>query len=92
MDVGQGRPRNLSFSYRKIGEVLEDQGKLAEALDFYRQSLKIEQTLADQDKTNAEWQWELAVGYSRISEVLEDQGKLAEALDACQQSWRLLSV
>jgi tetratricopeptide (TPR) repeat protein len=69
-----------------LGDVLVAQGKLEEALGAYQQSLKIRQTLAEQDKSNVGWQRDLSVSYDKVGEVLEAQGKLQEALDAYQQS------
>ena len=59
--------------------------KLQEALEAYQQSLKIQQTLAEQDKTNSGWQRDLSVSYNKVGDVLVAQGKLQEALDAYQQ-------
>jgi tetratricopeptide (TPR) repeat protein len=70
---------------RNLGEVLVAQGKLAEALDAYQRDLAIAKRLAEQDKTNAGWQQDLAFIYDKFGEVLMFQGKLAEALDSCQQ-------
>jgi tetratricopeptide (TPR) repeat protein len=75
---------------RKARRVLGSQGKLAEALDSYQQSLKIRQILAEQDKTNTGWQRDLSVSYAKVGEVLEAQGKLTEALDAYQQYLTIL--
>jgi predicted negative regulator of RcsB-dependent stress response len=36
-----------------LGDVLEAQGKLQEALDAYQEGLTIAKRLADQDKSNA---------------------------------------
>jgi hypothetical protein len=35
------------------------QGELSEALEAYQQSLTIVKRLADQDKSNAGWQWDV---------------------------------
>jgi tetratricopeptide (TPR) repeat protein len=59
--------------------------KLQEALEAYQQSLKIRQTLAEQDKTNSGWQRDLSVNYEKIGDVLLAQGNLQEALEAYQQ-------
>jgi tetratricopeptide (TPR) repeat protein len=72
-----------------VGDVLVDQGKLQEALEAYQQSLKIRQTLAEQDETNSGWQRDLAVSYNRVGDVLVAQGKLQEALEAYQQSLKI---
>jgi tetratricopeptide (TPR) repeat protein len=74
-----------SVSYNKAGDVLVAQGKLQEALEAYQQSLKIRQTLAEQDKTNSDSQQDLSVSYNKAGDVLAAQGRLQEALEAYQQ-------
>jgi hypothetical protein len=44
------------MSYDRIGEVLEAQGKLPEALDAYRDYFDISDMLASRDPSNATWQ------------------------------------
>jgi tetratricopeptide (TPR) repeat protein len=68
-----------------LGDVRMVQGKLQEALDAYQQSLAIAKRLAEQDKTNSEWQRDLGISYEKIANVLMAQGKLQEALDLYQQ-------
>jgi hypothetical protein len=46
--------------------VLVAQGKFAEALAFYQQSSRIRQVLAEQDKTNSEWQRNLTVSFQKV--------------------------
>jgi tetratricopeptide (TPR) repeat protein len=75
-----------SLGYEKIGDVLQSQGKLPEALDVYQQYLTIAKRLVDQDNSNSNWQRELGVSYNKVGEVLQSQGKLPEALDVHQQS------
>jgi tetratricopeptide (TPR) repeat protein len=69
-----------------LGDVLVSQGKLQEALEAYQQSLKIGQTLAEQDKTNSGWQRDLSVSYNEVGDVLMAQGKTQDALDVYEQS------
>jgi tetratricopeptide (TPR) repeat protein len=45
--------RDVSFSYLRIGEVLEAQGKLPEALDAYRDYFDTVVMLASRDASNA---------------------------------------
>jgi class 3 adenylate cyclase/tRNA A-37 threonylcarbamoyl transferase component Bud32/tetratricopeptide (TPR) repeat protein len=68
-----------------LGDVRVAQGKLQEALDAYQQSVQIRQTLAEQYKSNLDWQRDLSLSYGRVGNVLVAQGKLQEALDAYQQ-------
>jgi len=51
--------------YDSIGEVLQDQGKLEEALEDYEQWMAICKRLADQDKTNSDWKWSLSFSYQK---------------------------
>ena len=63
-----------------LGDVLVPQGKLQSALDSYRTALEISKRLAEQDKSNPDWQQDIAACYERIGDVLVAQGKLQEAL------------
>jgi tetratricopeptide (TPR) repeat protein len=65
-----------------LGDVLEAQGKLAEAQSAYGEYLTISRRLAEQDPSNAGWQREVAVAHSRVGDVLAAQGKLAKAQSA----------
>ncbi len=58
------------------------QGKLAEALDAYRQDLDIAKHIAARDNVNTHWQFNLSCCYERIGDVLQAQGKPAEAMEA----------
>ena len=75
-----------SAAYEKIGEVLEAQGSLAEALRNYRTSFAIAERLAAADPTNAGWQYDLSVSHNRIARVLVEQGALEEALGSYRAS------
>ena len=84
-----GWQRDLSISYNLIGDVLVDQGALAEALKAYRDSLAIRERLAKADPGNAGWQRDLSVSYFKVGDVLKDQGNLTEALKAFRDSLRI---
>jgi hypothetical protein len=60
--------------------VLVAQGKIAEALASYQDSLAIKERLTKADPGNADWQRDLSVSYDRIGSVMVAQGKLAEGL------------
>jgi hypothetical protein len=65
--------------------MLVAQGKLQEALDTYQQSLKIRQTLAEQDKTNSGWQRDLIVSLYKVATTIakigsEDGGSRAREI------------
>ena len=67
-------PRS-SIAENNLGVVLTDQGKLAEAIDHYRQALQIESAYADP--------------YRNLGVALARQGKLAEAIDHYRQALRI---
>jgi tetratricopeptide (TPR) repeat protein len=75
-------PRAEADAQCLSGDVLVEQGKLAEAQAAFGEYLAISRRLAEQDRGNAGWQRELAVAHSRIGDVLRAQGKLAEAQTA----------
>jgi hypothetical protein len=60
---------DLSVSYNKVGGVLAARCELEEALDAYRQSLKIRRMLAEQDKSNAGWQRDLIVSLYKVGTI-----------------------
>ena len=74
------------MSYDCIGDVLEAQGDLAEALKSFREALAIRERLAQADPGNAGWQRDLTVSHDRIGEVLEAQGNRAEAVKSFRES------
>src|SRR6202051_1925348 len=61
-----GWQRDLAASYGNVGDVLEAQGKLQDALDAYQQELAIAKRLAEQDKSNSEWQRDLIVSLYKV--------------------------
>jgi len=72
-----------------IGDVLEAQGKLAEAQVAFGEYLTISRRLAEQDPSNAGWQRDLAVAHSKMGGVLQAQGKLAEAQAAFGETLKI---
>lgn len=79
----EGRARCL------LGDVLEAQGKLAEAQVAFGEYFRISRQLAEHDPSSAGWQEELAVAHSRVGGVLEAQGKLGEAQAAFEEALRI---
>ncbi len=58
--------RDLSISYAKVGDVLEAQGKLDEALKAFRDSPdSLADGLAAADRRNTQWQRDLSVSTRR---------------------------
>ena len=60
--------------------MLNAQGKLDEALKAYRDSLTITERLAAADRSNAEWQRDLAVSYAKLASIYQQQDNTADAL------------
>src|SRR6516225_796689 len=88
-DLGNmGWQSDLASSYNLVGDVLRAQGKLAEALKAYRDSVAINERLAAADPSNAGWQRNLSVSYNQVvrygnvGSVLQAQGNLPDALNA----------
>jgi class 3 adenylate cyclase/tetratricopeptide (TPR) repeat protein/tRNA A-37 threonylcarbamoyl transferase component Bud32 len=88
--VTAARLEQQGVMFGNLGDVLREQGKLAEALEAYRQDLAIMTRLTAQDPANTGWQYELALGQCGVGEVLGDQGKLSEALEAYRQDLAIM--
>ena len=67
------------MSYNKVGDVLVDQGNLADALKAYRDSLAIADRLAKADPGNAGWQRDLSVSYANLANAYRTAGQLPQA-------------
>jgi tetratricopeptide (TPR) repeat protein len=78
--------RRRGVALQNQGEVLLARGNLARALESYRHSLAIAETLAKQDPGNAGWQRDLSDSYERIGDVQNAQGDLAGTLKSYRDS------
>ena len=56
------------------------QGKLDEALKAHRDSLAIAERLAAANRSNTDWQRDLAISHYNLSVDYEGQGRFADAL------------
>ena len=65
--------------------------KLDEALKTFRDSLAIAERLAGVDRSNTQWQSDLATSYDRVGGVLVAQGKLDEALKVYREGDQLIT-
>ena len=74
------------------GDILQEQGKLKDALIAYQKALGISTALAARDKTNAEWQDSLAYSYKKVGGIYQAQGNLEKALDFYQQSLQIMKA
>jgi hypothetical protein len=64
----------------KAGAVLERQGDIAGAGEAYRQAVAIMETLAPADRSNADWQQELAEDYAHLAAIQVKRGENAAAV------------
>lgn len=74
-----GDPRAEADAYCLLGDVLQAQGKLAEAQSAFEDDLTVSRRLVEQHPGHVGWQRDLAVAYCRLGSVLEARGKLREA-------------
>ena len=77
------------MSYSRIGDVLEAQGKLDEALETYHDGLAIAERLAAADRSNTQWQHDLSVSFHLVGDVQVAQGKLDVALRAYREGFAI---
>jgi eukaryotic-like serine/threonine-protein kinase len=87
--MNSARLRQRALMLSNLGYVLQERGKLPEALDVYRESLKVNQSLAERDSTNTAIQADIANGYQLLGKALYDRGKLEEAMDAFQHGLKI---
>jgi non-specific serine/threonine protein kinase/serine/threonine-protein kinase len=83
--------RSLAISYVKLGDVLgnsnfNNSGDVAGAMQSYRSSAEILETLYAADSANAKTRRLLGLIYERLGTMLEAAGKADEALDAYRKS------
>ena len=64
---------------RQIGEVRVQQGKLAAAMEAFRQSLSMSEALVEREPDNTAWQYDLGQTYFQIGNVYWAKGDLEEA-------------
>ena len=80
--------RDLSVCHNKIGYLLEDQGRLDEAVREFQAALDIRKELIKADPNNYKWQRDLAATHANIGGILlqrnDDAGALRE-FDVAQE-------
>jgi tetratricopeptide (TPR) repeat protein len=76
----------MAPSHQNLGDALRALGKLAEALQHYRDSVAIFERMANADAANSGRQGDLAFSYASVAIVLTEQGTLAAALQASHDS------
>jgi tetratricopeptide (TPR) repeat protein/predicted Ser/Thr protein kinase len=87
-DKHENGPRDLSFSFNKLGDVYIRLGRTEEAYDMYVQSLDIRQRLAEHHPEDGEVQRAYTVGLNRVADVLLELRRDDEALELCEASLR----
>jgi len=85
-EKGERGPRDLSFTYSKLGDVYMKMGRTQDAYDMYAQSLDIRKRIADRSPQDGEIQRAYTVGLNRVADVLLELGRNAEALEQCEAS------
>jgi len=88
--VEAGRQHDRAMYANACGDAFVRQGKLAEALESYRQSLAIVDRLAAADPDHAGWPRDLSVLLNRIGMVLSAQGEPDEALQSHRASLAII--
>ncbi len=68
----------MSINYNKLGEIAQACGKLSEAEEWFRKSLAIDESLAEETNT-VESRRDLSVSYEKIGNIANARGKLSEA-------------
>ncbi len=79
--------RDLSVSFKRIGDVQRAGGNLDAALEAYGDGLAIAEKLAARDPINAVWQRDLAVSFEQIGGVHYARGSLDAALEAYEDRY-----
>jgi tetratricopeptide (TPR) repeat protein len=88
--VGMRSALNRGLSLRNRGEIRRTEGKVAEAVALFRESLKTFESARD----NPDAPREIARAHDRLGNVLVSQGKLTEALPhiaAADKYWRIVA-
>jgi tetratricopeptide (TPR) repeat protein len=67
-------------AHDQLGDTLQAQGRLSEALREYEAGKQLRLDLTQRDPSNAGWQRELSVSHNCVGGVLAAQGRLSEAL------------
>jgi tetratricopeptide (TPR) repeat protein len=87
----RGLVRDESAALNRFGTVLVARGRLAEALQSFRDGLAIIEHLALADPNNTQWQYDLGFSNERIGDVLLAQGDLAGAMKSYRARHEIIS-
>jgi tetratricopeptide (TPR) repeat protein len=81
----------LAAAHDLIGNVLQKQGKLAEAQGEFEQSLAISRRLAELDPSNVSWQHQLAVECAMVARLGSKVGTHSTALVLYEEASRIFN-
>jgi eukaryotic-like serine/threonine-protein kinase len=87
--MNSSRRRQRALMLSNLGNFLQESGKLPEALDAYRQSLKVNQSLADLAPTDLNLRADLAKSYGKLGTALFDKGDLEGAMELYQRGLKI---
>jgi tetratricopeptide (TPR) repeat protein len=82
----------LSWSDKKVGDVLLARGDLSGAYDAYSDSVAIARTHHAKDAANADWQHDLVESENKLGDVLRAQRKIADARAIYEQALNIAMV
>jgi len=78
--------RDLAIAHNRLGDILGEQGAIADALASYRAALDLLQRLTARQAQRRDWQLDLARTFEKIGNALSDQGSLSDALTNYRQA------
>jgi tetratricopeptide (TPR) repeat protein len=84
----------LTTNLERIAGLKSNAGDSQGALAAYQESIALMRRLAEQDKTNAEWQSGISTNLGNVCDLQRDIGEMQDALKSCDESLaisRLLS-
>jgi len=74
--------RDLAVSYEKLGDVLEAQGKLNDALSVQQAALIFRQALLSSDSNDTIYQHDVTCSYLKVGDIFLDQRNFSKAEEA----------
>ncbi|MCC7348866.1 MAG: toll/interleukin-1 receptor domain-containing protein [Variibacter sp.] len=77
---------DLAVAHSELGNVLQAQGRITEALRHYEACLQIMQNLRAGDPQNPAWRRDIAASQTLVASIFITQGRLSDALALLQDS------
>ena len=84
--------RYLGLIHERIGTILQQEGRLLEALTSYQQSLVIRESLHADYQTNTDVRRDLAVAYEKMADILVASGDASRALEHSRKSLEIFEA